>query len=204
MTALDGSAPSPSFLGKHLVQGILLLLELWVIGVLAPDKWSVRTKFWGYVSMGEGRGGNAEYRALQSRCLRASQVKSDTGPRHRGGKGRPRKGEDHPRWGGGRHNKEGAYLGDVSWALQAEGLSTRARRAPEVTGRPSLGAVLRRPPDALGPRAAPREMRRRWGEWPRGTFRGRGGEGPPAARGAVRVSRRSHPLRDLLRPAPGR
>ena len=87
MTALDGSVRSPSFLGKQLVQGILLLLESWVIGVLAPDKWSVRTKFWGYVSVEEGRGGNAGYRALQSRWLPASQVKSDTGPPAQGRQG---------------------------------------------------------------------------------------------------------------------
>lgn len=92
----DATAGFPSLLGKHLVYGFFLSLEVWVSGVLAPEAGSVRTKFGEYVRVEEGRGGNGDYRALWSCWLKASGasgVESESGPEY-GGQGETKKEAD--------------------------------------------------------------------------------------------------------------
>ena len=68
----------------------------------------------------EGRGGNAEYRTLQSCWLGDSQGKSETGSRIGEARGDPRKRKTTPDGSVADIISEGTYLGDLSWALQAE------------------------------------------------------------------------------------
>lgn len=116
LTALERSAHSPSFPGKLLAQEIPPFLELWVIGVLAPDKGSLRTKFWGHVSVER-----AGVEMLDPAALLAWRFpRGNPAPRTGQARGDARKGKTAPDRSVAETVSKGTYLGDLCRLLQAE------------------------------------------------------------------------------------
>lgn len=140
-------------------------------------------------------------------ALLAWSFLGETRPPHRGGKGRPKKGEDSSRPTGRWQRRSARKLTWETCAATASRVAVRTARQPlESMRTPSLPSVMATPSDDLSNKLPGQG-------WIPNTalavamaapFQGLGAGRKPQLPGAsLRVSRRSRPLRDLLHQVPG-